>query len=108
MKDRHISLDAAIATIMEYSPGNTINDPKYAAGKSLVEALSALPAVAGWLPISDEAKKLGCVIACRAGQEDSVGPVWWKRSKWTIEDGETWREGWLTHYMPLPTPPEIK
>ena len=45
MTDRIISLEAAISVVMEYFPGNTINDPKYVAGKSLVEALSALPVV---------------------------------------------------------------
>jgi hypothetical protein len=60
----------------------------------------------GWQPIETAPKEYGsCIIACRKGWADSVGPVWWRTGRWTQADGEAWVEGWLTHWMPLPAAP---
>lgn len=46
-----------------------------------------------------------CIIACREGWPDSVGPVWFRDGYWHQPSGEVWLDGWLTHWMPLPKGP---
>lgn len=72
------------------------------------EALRSLPTDDGWEDIATAKQDDEWIIACRAGQEGSIGPVRWWRGRWTMPDGETWKAGWLTHWKPLgplPAPP---
>lgn len=46
------------------------------------------------------------IIAARQGQFDSVGEVQWRNGRWQLRDGTQWKDGWLTHWMPLPPPPK--
>ena len=123
MTDRHISLDAAISVVMEYFPGNTINDPKFAAGKSLVEALSALPVVGGWLDIesaprdgtpldlwiifTDGGYRWPSARWMLAGEHSCTGPAnWCSHEKFPLHAFT--EKPIATHWQPLPAPPEIE
>lgn len=122
MTDRHISLDAAISVVMEYFPGNTINDPKYAAGKSLVEALSALPAVGD--EVVSELYKLPFMARKIGGGRFIVDTVDEGKGMWSgfhvsvsgrisaekaMMSGNGGRSSFhKTHFTPLPAPPEIE
>jgi DNA-binding XRE family transcriptional regulator len=57
-----------------------------------------------WQPIESAPRDGECIIACHAGQKDSIGPVWWRRGRWTMEDGDRWNVDYLTHWKPLPEP----
>lgn len=104
-----INKDDAIKAIEGLVPKSVASGPSdiaYTAGlRHAIEAIRALPDV-GWRGISEARQDGEWIVACRAGQEDSLGTVRWHKGRWTIPDGETWKQGWLTHFWPLPHPPE--
>ena len=106
MTDRQISLNAAIAVVQD--------NLAFSVKAQIIEALSSLPNVEGWLPISHDTP---------ANQTLILGWRDWRDATWCIEIAPYQTEhrigayssvschGSATHYLPtsiLPAPPEIE
>lgn len=109
MTDRHINLDAAIQVVQ--------NNLAFSVKADIIKALSALPAVSGWLNI-ESAKTSGYVMGRIAPRhEDDQWAhlsgrwfvVWFIRNNdWSLYPGMSVGDNWFDGFLPLPAPPEIE
>ena len=98
MTDRIISLDAAIEAVRNFPPGEKLR------GQEVVEALSALPAVDGWLPKPGDrvCHNQNGWIGVVEGHRSDQGIIWCRFDLVGLYGAV------LSELTPLPAPPEIE
>ena len=65
--------------------------------------IDAQPTVGGWISVKDRLPEEGVCLGCHGS---SVGIYGYLFGEWFDEDNCTCGEGYVTHWMPLPEPPE--
>lgn len=108
MDNRTIRLSDAIKVVQD--------NLAFSVKADIIKALSALPAVEGWLPI-ESAPVDKNILACVKVINNKTGDEWWDMHTILIdsETGEIQADndaGWAvedySHWQPLPAPPEIE
>jgi len=73
--------------------------------------VAELEAERAWRPIETAPKDGGCILACDARTVDWYLVVGWSQTSdigwgWSTQDGLTYHQDSLTHWMPLPAAPK--